>query len=260
MKRNGPFPGPYKSGKRYVVLAIPTGFPRLLKNVGLITAIIAVTNMWTYRWAMKGRNLPVETELWASTQGSITPAMHAGEQLYLLDKASKFLHDPSQFATKVKDVSGKLEIPAEWLMAVMYIESKFDASVYNYKGSGAVGLIQFMPSTARDLNTSAWAISKMNHLQQLEYVYMYLDKVKNRHGPYKSLADLYLGILYPKARSQEACYTLFAKPSRAYRQNSGLDEDRDGRVTVMDIEKRLARLFPTAYAIDKAGKKVEWSL
>ena len=260
MKKNGPFPRPYKSGKRYVVLAVPMGFPRLLKKVGLITALIAVTNVWTYRMAINGKALPVETELWASSQTHATPAMHAGEQLYLLDKASHHLHDPAQFAKKVRDVSSMLDIPAEWLMAVMYLESKFDVSVKNFKGSGAVGLIQFMPSTAKDLNTSSWALSRMNHLQQLEYVYMYLNRVKSKYGPYKSLTDLYLGILYPKARGQEACYTLFAKPSRAYRQNSGLDEDRDGRVTVMDIEKRFARLFPTAYAIDKGGNTTEWNL
>ena len=260
MKNNGPFPRPYKSGKRYVVLSIPIGIPRVLRKVGLLTAMIAVTNLMTYRWASSGSALPVERELWATATATATPASQAGEQLYLMDKASRYIHEPAQFAIKVKQVSGMLDIPAEWLMAVMYLESKFDASVYNYKGSGAVGLIQFMPSTARDLNTSSWAISKMNHLQQLEYVYMYLNKVKERNGAYTSLADLYLGILFPKARGQEACYTLFARPSKAYRQNAGLDEDRDGRVTVMDIEKRLARLFPTAYGIDKAGNKAEWNL
>ncbi|MEM6631247.1 MAG: transglycosylase SLT domain-containing protein [Bacteroidota bacterium] len=247
MKNNGPFPRPYQAGKRYVVLSIPMGFPRLLKMVGLLTAIVAGTNFMTYRLATQGI-LPADTHIQVLATSS-EGVGSSSEQLYLLDKAQIHVPDATQFADKVRDVSGMLGVAPEWLMAVMYLESKFDASVYNYKGSGAVGLIQFMPSTALDMNITSYRLSQMNHLQQLEYVYMYLDKVKQRNGAFKSLTDLYLGILYPKARGQESCYTLFSRPSKAYRQNSGLDENRDGRVTVGDIDRRLQRLFPTAHAI-----------
>ena len=140
-----------------------------------------------------------------------------------------------------------LNVPPEWLMAVMYSESQFDASVLNHKGSGATGLIQFMPATASDLNVSMQRLRDMNHTQQLEYVYLYLQKVRERYGEYDSLTDLYLAILYPKARKQDLCYTMYAKPSKSYKQNSGLDENKDGRVTVSDIDRRMMRLYPTAY-------------
>ena len=247
MKNNGPFPRPYKAGKRYVVLSIPTGFPRLLKIVGLLTAIVAGTNFMTYRLATQGL-IPADTHVQVLATSGEGIGANDG-QLYLLDKARIHVPDATQFASKVRDVSSMLGVAPEWLMAVMYMESKFDASVYNYKGSGAVGLIQFMPSTALDMNITSYRLSQMNHLQQLEYVYMYLDKVKQRNGAFNSLTDLYLGILYPKARGQESCYTLFSRPSKAYRQNSGLDENRDGRVTVGDIDRRLQRLFPTAHAV-----------
>jgi len=140
-----------------------------------------------------------------------------------------------------------LGVRAEWLMAVMYSESKFDAQVLNHRGSGATGLIQFMPATASEMNVSLQRLGRMTHLQQLEYVYMYLQTARERYGNYDSLTDLYLAILYPKARKQEYCYTLYAKPTRAYTQNRGLDENKDGRVTISDIDRRMKRLYPTAY-------------
>ena len=33
--------------------------------------------------------------------------------------------------------------------------------------------------------------------------------------------------------------------------NSGLDENKDGRVTVSDIDHRMARLYPDAFQITK---------
>ena len=251
MKNNGPFPRPYKSGKRYLVLSIPTGFPRFLRGVGLMTAIIAGSNYMTYKWAKTGLG-QIEHQVQVLATATDVPGAHSGE-LYLLDKASVYVPDAGKFAEKVKDVSAMLGVAPEWLMAVMYMESKFDVSVYNHKGSGAVGLIQFMPSTALDMNITSYRLSQMNHLQQLEYVYVYLDKVKKRNGAFTSLTDLYLGILYPKARGQESCYTLFSKPSKAYRQNSGLDENRDGRVTIGDIDRRLKRLFPQAHGLTALG-------
>ena len=48
------------------------------------------------------------------------------------------------------------ETHASWLMSCMAFESgeTFSPSVRNAAGSGATGLIQFMPSTAKDLGTS----------------------------------------------------------------------------------------------------------
>jgi hypothetical protein len=174
------------------------------------------------------------------------------EGLYLLDKAAMYVMDTKSFESKVREVAKRLEVQPEWLMAVMYSESRFDASALNFKGSGAVGLIQFMPTIASELSTSPEALKNMNHEQQLEYVYQYLEKIRARHGgKYQSLTELYLAILYPKALSGDYCYSLYAQPSIAYKQNAGLDEDKDGRVTVSDIDRRMQRIFPTAYLAGK---------
>lgn len=170
--------------------------------------------------------------------------------LYLLEEAARFVRDPEAFSTDVNFVSQRLDINPAWLMAVMYAESGFDAAVENKRGSGAVGLIQFMPSTARELGVSAEVIRSMDHSRQLDFVYRYLDQVRRRHGQFRSLTDLYLGILYPKAMGQDPCYVLYSQGSVSYAQNAGLDENKDGRVTVSDIERRMYRKFPEAYLLD----------
>ncbi len=180
-------------------------------------------------------------------------------QLYLLNEASIYVHDVNGFENKVQEVAHRLEVPAEWLMAVMYSESKFDASVSNHKGSGATGLIQWMPATAKDFGITVEKLRNLNHVEQMEFVYTYLNNVRKKYGKYASLTELYLAILYPKALQgeQDFCYTLYATPSAAYKMNSGLDEDRDGRVTVRDIDRRMQRIYMPAYAINKDGKSME---
>lgn len=168
-------------------------------------------------------------------------------RLYLLGQASVFVEDVSSFEYKVREVSDRLNIPPEWLMSVMYSESKFDAGVANYKGSGATGLIQWMPNTAKDFGITTAELKTMTHVEQLEYVYKYLDRMRRSYGEYNSLTELYLAILYPVAIKQDYCYALYEHPSRAYKQNSGLDENKDKQVTKSDIDKRMKRVFPTAY-------------
>lgn len=174
------------------------------------------------------------------------------EVLYLMEKASIYLPMPKTFEVKVRKVAAMLKVQPEWLMAVMYSESRFNAQAENFRGSGAVGLIQFMPATAREMGTSTAALSRMTHEEQLDWVYAYMEGYRKKYGDYKSLCDFYLAILYPKARTGDQCYTLYESPSKAYKQNSGLDEDKDGRVTVGDIDRRMKRLYPSAYV---AGQK-----
>jgi hypothetical protein len=183
-----------------------------------------------------------------------------GETLYLMEKAGLYVPDIDAFEAKVREISAMLEVPPEWLMAVMYSESKFDASVKNYKGSGATGLIQFMPAAASEMKVSLQRLERMDPVHQLEYVYLYLQTVRDRYGDFNSLTELYLGILYPKAIGQDYCYSLYAHPTKSYQQNAGLDENKDRHVTVSDIDHRMKRLYPTAYMIDKNPGSVEGML
>ncbi|MEL7340901.1 MAG: transglycosylase SLT domain-containing protein [Bacteroidota bacterium] len=234
-----------KKDRRYVVLSLPKLSPPV-RNTSIVVLLILGSNLLTHRLFRSERDVrPFSLVAERSPKERSRSPSH---QLYLLDKAAEHIDDLRGFEAKVRELSQMLEIPPEWLMAVMYAESAFDPGVANHQGSGAVGLIQFMPATAESLAVSPDRLRRMDAVQQLEYVYLYLQQTRERYGEFESLTDLYLSILYPKARKQDYCYTLYAEPTIAYRQNSVLDEDQDGRVTITDIDRRMKRLFPTAHS------------
>ena len=197
--------------------------------------------------------------MWLMRDGKVStetiPREKAENTLYLMEKAAPFLPDMPRFEQRVRQIAAHLQIPPEWLMTVMYAESRFDPAIFNRKGSGAVGLIQFMPVTARELDVSTGDLSQMNAVDQLDYVHRYFQTVRERYGEYRSLTDLYLAVLYPRARGKDPCYALYFRSSKAYKQNSGLDENEDGVVTVSDIDMRMVRLFPIA-----AGIRKKWEI
>ncbi len=214
--------------------SIISRIPKIIRQAGFGLVLILISNALTHGL--------INTDVFLASAN-----FRSKPKLYLLEEASQYIYETEVFEKKVREISQKLEIEPEWLMAVMYSESKFDASVLNYQGSGAVGLIQFMPKTAAELNISVERLKAMGAIQQLTYVYRYLMMIKIKHGDYQNLTDLYLGILCPDALGQDYCYILYAKPSIAYRQNKVLDENQDGSVSVSDIDRRMQRMFPTAY-------------
>ena len=94
--------------------------------------------------------------------------------------------------------------------------------------TGNCGLIQFMPSTAKGLGTSTAELAKMTAEEQLDYVYKYFLPYKGR---LKNLGDIYMAILYPRAVGKDDNYILFKDGTVAYRQNIGLDINRDVVIT-----------------------------
>lgn len=132
------------------------------------------------------------------------------------------------FKDKVCTISDQIGCDPNDLMACMAFETgeTFSASVKNKK-SGATGLIQFMPATATGLGTTTAALAAMSPEAQLDYVARYF----RWHPGVKTLEDLYMAILWPRAVGKPDGYLLFAEPSVQYKQNKGLDSDKDGRVT-----------------------------
>ena len=233
-------PAPVR-GRRPVVLWLPDRFPPVVRKIGWVLAIASITHFVPP--LISGKDASISA---AGFSGSLSSA---SQSLYLIEHARPFVNDLDAFAGRVLDIAEDLDVPPDWLMAVMYAESRLDPGIENLQGSGATGLIQFMPTTAAELGTSVERLRRMEAVQQLEYVYLYLQQVRERYGNYESLTDLYLAILYPKARGQDYCYTLFSRPMESYRQNKGLDKDRDGRVTISDVDKHLKGLFPEAYIL-----------
>jgi hypothetical protein len=152
----------------------------------------------------------------------------------------------AQFRSKVVLIANQLGTDPSYLMAAMAFETgrTFSPSVANAAGSGAVGLIQFLPSTAKALGTTTAALVKMTAEQQLDYVGKYFTPYAGRLA---TLADVYMAILYPKAIGQGGGFVLFDSTNTptAYAQNKGLDTNHDGKVTVTEASQLVSSLLQT---------------
>jgi len=102
--------------------------------------------------------------------------------------------------------------------------------------SGATGLIQFLPSTARGLGTSTAALKNMSSVEQLKFVEKYLSPFKGRIG---TLEGIYTSVLSgsPKPNPNDV---LFRRGTTAYSQNSGLDFNRNGQITSGEATSAVA--------------------
>ena len=148
-------------------------------------------------------------------------------------KSSGFI--TKEFMQKVEDISNKLQINPDDLMAVMAFESWFDPAAKN-PSSSATGLIQFMGSTAQGLGTSIEELSKMSGVEQLDYVYKHY---KPYAGKMKDLSDVYMATLYPAAVGKASDYVLFSQGTDSYNSNSGLDYDKNGKVTKEEATRKV---------------------
>ncbi len=132
---------------------------------------------------------------------------------------------------------------ANQIAAVINFESGFSSSIRNAAGSGATGLIQFMPETASGLGTNVEELAGMDPVGQLAYVESYLQpkqnnaKVKNGTG-LQSICDVYMSVLYPIAVGSDSNTAILTGPYE-YSQNSGLDLNRDGIITISEASQAV---------------------
>lgn len=151
-----------------------------------------------------------------------------------------------QFRSFLRSSAARLGVEANYLMACMAFETgrTFDPAIRNAAGSGAVGLIQFMPSTAAALGTTTEALAALSAVQQIKYVELYFRPWKSR---LKSLSDVYMTILWPGAIGKPESYVLFDKADpkhpKRYIQNAGLDLDRNGQITKREATDGVARML-----------------
>jgi hypothetical protein len=133
------------------------------------------------------------------------------------------------FRDRVWWIADTLTLNPDDLMSCMAWESgrTFSASVKNMAGSGATGLIQFMPTTAKTLGTTTADLAKLSAEDQLNWVYRYFRPYA---GKLNSLGDVYMAILWPGAVGKPDDEPLFTDGA-AYRQNAGLDANKDHIVT-----------------------------
>jgi len=137
------------------------------------------------------------------------------------------------------------------LMACMAFESDetFSPSVKSPLSS-ATGLIQFMDATAKSLGTTTAELARMTPEQQLRWVFKYFDQYSRLKSPNMRLSDIYMAILMPKYIGHPEDTIIIIDPKQ-YRVNSGLDTNKDARITKREaaakVEQKLEKGFTDKY-------------
>ncbi|MBU0470180.1 MAG: VWA domain-containing protein [Nanoarchaeota archaeon] len=146
------------------------------------------------------------------------------------------------FLDKVKEVANGLGMDPNYILAVMSFETgnTFDPCVKN-PVSSATGLIQFMSSTAIGLGTTTESLCQMSQVEQMDYVKKYFELNGGKKA--KTLSDTYMVVLYPNAVGKPESYVLFESPSKAYEQNSGLDKNKDNKVTKEEAAAKVKEAY-----------------
>jgi hypothetical protein len=150
------------------------------------------------------------------------------------------------FVARVREIAATLGVDPNWLMGTMYLESGLKHTARN-ASSGATGLIQFMPATAKGLGTTTNALATMSNVAQLDYVLAYLLPWAGKIG---SWFDLYLCVFYPAAIGKPDSYTLGNTPAMQAliaKQNAGFDVDKNGRITKGEFRASYLKRLPPAY-------------
>ncbi|PLR25054.1 lytic transglycosylase [Caulobacter zeae] len=146
------------------------------------------------------------------------------------------------FRLRVLQIAAQLGIDPSDLMACMAFETAetFRPDIRNAAGSGATGLIQFMPSTAAALGTTTTTLAAMTAEEQLTVVHRYFKPWAFR---LKNLGDVYGAILWPGMIGRTDDYVVFdkadAKRPKLYIQNAGLDFNRDGKITRAEVCSKI---------------------
>ena len=153
-------------------------------------------------------------------------------------------HLTDRFYNKVIAVSDRLGCDPNALMAIMNSESGIKANAQN-PTSSATGLIQFMPKTAQALGTSTTALRQMSAEQQLVYVekcFMMSKKIAGfKPGEKISQGQLYALVFLPAYAKRDV---LTVSGHKYYIANKGLDMDKDGKITIQDLNARVEKMKP----------------
>lgn len=201
----------------------------------------------------------LKTDFKQASTAAMLPASQKSEgKLYLSEQAATYVMDVPKFERAVKQTAKNLNVPPEWIMAVIFAESKFDASAVN-KNNGATGLIQWKSAQLETMGVTTEILRNLSHEEQLKLIEKYYLKIKKDRKPFETLTEFYLGIFYPDALGEDYCYALYKQTEPAYKIYAPIDVNKDGQITVKDIDERLRKYFPTAYMIEQPQKVSIWA-
>ena len=144
------------------------------------------------------------------------------------------LGDNAEFTQRIKALADRRGISESELYKVIQGESGGNSRAQNK--SGATGLFQFMPDTAKELGTTTKDILSMSPSQQVDLYDKYLDRW-NYSGSNR------LGIMQaaPAYANSSPETVVYKKDSAAWRQNPGWRELNGGSITVRSINSYYAK-------------------
>ncbi len=153
----------------------------------------------------------------------------------MLDIAGLRANTSSGFRSALAEMALGLGLDPSFIAACMAIETgrTYSPSIRN-PFTGATGLIQFMPATARAMGTTVEALANMSATAQLEYVKQFF---RPHVGRIRSdvPGDYYLAVFYPAYVGRDPSTVIFSAGDTGYAQNIGLDRNGDGVITVGDV-------------------------
>lgn len=155
-------------------------------------------------------------------------------------------HLQVHFEKRLRQIASELVVKPDWLMQVFWAESRLKANAVNPK-TKAVGLIQFMPDTAKGLGTTVEALRAMNAVQQLDYVRLYFLPYK---GKMKSYYDVYSIVFFPALIGKPDNWVLQTKnlsPGVIAKQNPIININKDGQITVAEFKKYVYNSVAAAH-------------
>lgn len=168
------------------------------------------------------------------------------------------------FANKVIAIAAFLNIDPNWLMQVMYAESKLNHQAKNIQQGKliAAGLLQWTKASG----VLPQSVLSLNHSQQL-------DKVKTYFTPYRgrmnSYFDVYMVTFFPLGMGKPDYYVFETKKLSAAliaKQNPAINRNRDGKITMAEFKEYVWNstpegvrgiVFKVQQVIEESKKKVE---
>ena len=129
----------------------------------------------------------------------------------------------------------------DYLIACMVFESNLNPKATNHY-SGAVGLIQFMPSICKAYGTTTMEMLGRSFVGQIPYVKKHFQPYYKRT---KTLSDMYMAIFMPSFIGKPEEAVIFDKTTKpiSYNQNKGLDINKDGKITKMEASLMVLKRY-----------------
>ena len=163
----------------------------------------------------------------------------------------------SGFIKKVTEISGKIGIEPDWLMAIMYFESGRTFKPSTGNSIGCYGLIQFCPDrkgvSYKTINGKKYQLSdvaKMDYSKQLDLVYEYY---KAYTGKLKSYTDTYFVTFFPLAVGKPDDWIIQGgglTAGQIYNSNPAFRSVKDGKLRVWEVKKTILKELPKEWLND----------